>query len=135
MMAVLRVWGAAFDVGAFLASHPQFSPDSVRRAGEKGVLGRVVQNSGFNQCLSERDEWPDVLSEALAHLRTIRAALLDAAAAGARMELDFAIDAGAGDAAYGSAWFSPAELGSLVDSGVELRITAYPVSEGGENPS
>lgn len=132
-MAVLRAWGADFDVGQFLASHPQFSPDAVRRKGEKDPLGRVVQNSGFNECLSESDDWPEVRAEALARLGAIRPALLDALAAGARMELDFAIDAGAGDSAYGSAWFSPAELRSLADAGVELRITAYPVSEGDDS--
>jgi hypothetical protein len=127
MEAVLRVWGSPFDVKAFLEEHPQIVIESVWREGELGPLKRARKNSGFNCLVAEHDEWPEVLRLALAHLEGIAPVLHDASRAGAKLEVDFAIDAGAGDEAYGSAWFSPMALRSLSDLGVELRITAYPV--------
>lgn len=132
MMAVLRVSGNEDSVAAFLASNERLSPDSTWKAGERDWKGRTRERSGFNLLLADGNEWEPLVGSALRRLAELAAGLLALRESGATVEVDFAIDAGARGSAYGSAWFSPEALGTISSLGLELRITAYPVSGGPE---
>lgn len=127
MLAVLRIWGATFDVDGFLGDHQEFGPDAVWHKGERNPLGRERRDSGLNHLLADSEDWPSLLAAAVSRLATLSGGIRDARARGAELQVDFGIDAGSADAPYGSAWFSPDELRSLADLGVELRMTAYPM--------
>lgn len=127
MTAVLRVAGESFDVDAFLASHPDIEPEAVWHRGEDRHGGRTNSRSGFNLSVAEGATWTLLAEETLERLRTLGTALEDARRAGASMEIDFALFVGAREPV--EALLQPAQLALLAEANVQLRVSAYPVSD------
>jgi hypothetical protein len=127
LCSVLRIFGPAFDVEAFLRAH-HLSPTSAWKIGEARIGGGKNQDSGLSVAMDDRPDW----LEDIPHLRvggmTLEALLTDARLGGASAWLDIALPVG-GDSYTSSIAFSPSQVIALAQLGLTLSISAYPVSD------
>lgn len=123
--AVWRVAGEDFDVDAFLHTFPFIQPSSVWRRGEARSAGRRRDDSGFNEPLSEAENFFEALSQVKDALVARRAAIQQLSAVGIESELDFGVSPRP-ESFYLSVPFDPADLKAFVDANVQLVVTFYP---------
>lgn len=92
-------------------------------------LGRVPANSGFNLFLGQGGEWKEVAALLRRRIRALSPMIRAGRKIGAEFELDFGVMLGGSKYVTRSTRFGPRDLPLLADLGVELCVTAYPVSE------
>jgi hypothetical protein len=104
-------------------------PDGWWLKGVPDRLGRVPPNSGFTLFLGQGGEWKAVATLLRRRIRALSPMIRAGRKIGAEFELDVAVMLGGSSYVTRSARFGPRDLTLLADLGVELCVTAYPVSE------
>ncbi len=135
MMSVLRIASESFDVDGFMVAHPDIEPDVTWHSGERRLGGTTRKTNGLNLFIAEAADWTRLLQRTTERLRAIRVVLEDARSAHARMELDFALEAGETKTFTICARLAPDDLRALSDAGITLCVTVYPASKEGCDPS
>jgi hypothetical protein len=104
-------------------------PDGWWKKGVPDRLGRVPANSGFNLFLGQGGEWKEVAALLRRRIRALSPMIRAGRKIGAEFELDVGVMLGGSKYVTRSTRFGPRDLPLLADLGVELCVTAYPVSE------
>lgn len=128
MSAVLRVSGPRIDIDECLRWLPQGRVEAVWRAGETGLRGRKIAESGFNLLLAESEDVREGLREAADVFLKMAPQIRELIREGASADVDFALFVGAME--MRSIAVPPSLLAMLPESGVGLVVSAYPVEEG-----
>src|SRR5512138_2181079 len=126
-LCVLRAWSRANGLGALLKTFPRWKPDNAWRAGTRDVSGRIRSHNGFNLFVTDGGEWKHVIRATRRWLRAMAPMIAMGREFGASFQLDIVVMVGR--RFYTEARFDPADLALLSTLGVELCISAYPVSE------
>lgn len=126
-LCVLRASSQANGLGALLKTFPRWKPDNAWRAGTRDLLGRIRSHNGFNLFIAEGSEWKQVMRATRRRLRAMAPMIELGREFGASFQLDVGVMVGR--SFYTEARLDPDDLKLLFSLGVELCISAYPVSE------
>lgn len=127
--AVLRVRHAGLDLDACLPWLPPSRLDHVWRVGEKGLLNRVHETSGFNLHLAEGPAGGSVVQDAVAAFRELAEPVAALVRGGAHAEVDFGLFLDVNGVTPLSVWLEPAAAAAFERAGVTITVTAYPCSD------
>lgn len=128
-VCVLRVSCRRPGLGALLRAHPKLKPDAAWKAGVPDARGRVPATNGFNLFLGQGGDWKAVSALLRRRLKSLEPMIREGREIGAAFELDIGVMPGGSKFWTRSVRFDPADLERLRALGVELCVTAYPVSE------
>lgn len=128
----LAVWHASapdFDVDAFLAEFPRVGPEvDAWYRGDVRSRGRVFEDSGFSVTVADAETFRAALEDVRAFFNTRRAVLEELHARGVSSVIDIGVDVGTPKRFAACLRFSASDLQWFAQLGVELQISAYPVS-------
>jgi len=124
--AVLRLYRSNWrpEFAAFCAK-----PESVWRAGEKALLGKVHSDSGAIFSVSDAPTIQRLLSDIREFFEFNGANVGALVAEGVVAELDVGVTVGDSEQFTASIPFEPADLSLLAKLGISLRVSAYPTSD------
>ena len=125
--AVLRVQGVALDIDQCLSSLPASLIEHTWRIGEPRPGGKTSASSGFTVLLSDSDDTARVVEEVTSRLQALSSRIIALRKAGAAAAVDIALYVTA--TALQSIEIGPPLLAMLADSGVSLRVSAYPTRD------
>ncbi len=132
-VCVLRATKRGPGLGALLRASPRVRPDAAWKAGTRPAIGKLVgpvrKENGFNLFIAEGAEWKPVAAAVRRRVRALSPMIEAGRRIGAKFELDIGVMLGGSRYWTRSTRFGPKDLAPLVDLGVELCVTAYPVSE------
>jgi hypothetical protein len=127
-VCVLRAQCRRPGLGALLRSFPRVKPDALWKAGVPNAVGSIPKANGFNVFLGEAGEWKPALAIIRRRMRSLAPMIQAGRKIGAKFELDIGVMLGASKYWTRSTRFAPKDLALLLDLGIELCVTAYPVS-------
>ncbi|NVJ13982.1 hypothetical protein [Myxococcus sp. AM010] len=125
-VVVLRVFAPAFDVKDFLTRFPRLEVDAVWTLGEKALLQRTHEDSGFNLTLAESEVSAQALVMARQRLELLSAELVEARRRSATCVADFGMFIGGERQFTGAIEFAPEDLRWFAAQGIGIAVSAYP---------
>lgn len=127
-ICVLRATSRAHGLGALLSRFPRWKPDSWWQAGTPDHNGRVHTHNGFNLFIADGREWKPVHAAIRRRVGALAPMIALGREFGAHFLLDVGVTPGRREYWYLEARFGAEDLRLLAKLGVELCVTAYPLS-------
>lgn len=127
-LAILRIHGVHC-LPEEVVRHFEEEPDSVWRAGERGLRGKTRADSGVAYCVSDASSNEELLRDIRAFVRRNESGLSELANQGLHAELDVGVSVGDSSQYTSSILFEAEDLRVFSNLGIRLVFSAYPTSD------
>ncbi len=127
-IAVLRATGSAAALAA-VRSALNLDVDREWKKGDPGRRGAVNEDSGFNACVADVDNPAALMVKLREFLATCKTSGAILASPELSTQLDVGLSVGGSRQFSASLILSPSDLGLFAELGMELSVSAYPVSD------
>ena len=127
-LVILRIHGVHC-LPEEVVRHFEEEPDSVWRAGERMLRGKIRADSGISYCVSDVSSNEELIRDIRAFVRKNEHGLSELVSQGLRAELGVGVSVGDASQYTSSVLFEAEDLRIFENLGISLVFSAYPASD------